>query len=76
MNSERLIPPGDVRDVEGLRVTWSIVIAVASLFIGVGVLILAIAANRSDLVTWSTGLISAIAGSAISYGFTGHRRSS
>lgn len=74
LNSETLIPPGKVRDVEGLRVTWSIIIAVMSLLIGVAFLSVSLCLNHPELVTWSTGLISAIAGSAISYGFTGQRR--
>lgn len=69
IGSELLIPKGRMTDHEGFRTTWSIVIAVfslvlASLFLGVGVY-----ANRNDLVTWATSLISGIAGAAISYGF-------
>ena len=74
INSSRVIPPGNVVDVEGFRTTWSIVIAVMSLVIALGILVTAIIVNRSDLITWATGLISAIAGSAISYGFTGKSR--
>ena len=74
IDSENVIPRGDVRDVEGFRTTWSIVISAASLGVGVVFLAVAILLNRPELVTWSTGLISAIAGSAISYGFTGKAR--
>ena len=74
IESANVIPRGNVRDVEGFRTTWSIALSAASLAVGVAFLGVAIALNRTELVTWSTGLISAIAGSAISYGFTGKGR--
>jgi len=74
LRSTNLIPPGNVVDVEGFRTTWSVIIAVLSLGIAVAILITAILLQRQDLVTWATGLISAIAGSAISYGFTNRHR--
>jgi hypothetical protein len=75
IQSKAVIPLGNVSDVEGFRTTWSIIIAVMALLIAVGTLIAAISFDKAELVTWSTGLISAIAGSAISYGFTGKHRS-
>ncbi len=69
IESTSVIERGKVRDVEGLRIVWSIAIAVMALVIAVAILLVGIFQDKSDLTTWATSLISAIAGAAISYGF-------
>ena len=67
--SATVLTPGDVSDVEVLKTGWAITIAVIALIIGFISLVLAVCFNRPDLLTWSTGLISAVTGSALTYGF-------
>lgn len=69
IESDHVIRRSEVTDVEAIKTKWSIGIAVAALVIGTGTLIAALYFNRPDLTAWATGLISAIAGSALTYGF-------
>lgn len=69
IQSDRVLRRGEVADVETIKIKWSIAIAVAALLIGTGTLIVAVVYNKVDLIAWATGLISAITGSALTYGF-------
>jgi len=60
---------GSVSDVETIKIKWSIILAAASLAIGTAALFWSMYNDETDVQTWATGLISAIAGAAISYGF-------
>ncbi len=60
-------------EVESFKARASIWIAVASLIIACIILALAAYKGNLELQTWATGLISAIAGAAISYGFASRR---
>lgn len=75
IRSQSVIHTGDVDrvEIEAFRVKASIVIAVASLLIACGVLGIAAYKGSSELQSWATGLISAIAGAAITYGFNSRR---
>jgi hypothetical protein len=69
IKSDRVLRRSEVTDVDAIKTKWSIGIAVTALMIGTGALIAAVIYNRPELTSWATGLISAIAGSAITYGF-------
>ena len=58
---------------EIIKIKASIWITVSALFIACLILGAAVYMKNSELQTWATGLISAIAGAAISYGFAGRR---
>jgi hypothetical protein len=75
IKSENVIHTGDVDrvEIERFKAKASIWIAVASLVIACGILGIAAYKGNSELQTWATGLISAIAGAAISYGFNSRR---
>jgi hypothetical protein len=75
IRSNELIHKGDVDrvEIETFKTKASIVIACLSLAIASIVLAVAAYNGNSELQTWATGLISAIAGAAISYGFNGRR---
>ena len=57
-------PPGEMYKIKA-----SIWLTGGSLFVGIAVLCFAAWRGSTDLQTWATGLISSIAGAAISYGF-------
>ena len=75
IKSENVIHTGDVErvELEAFRIKASIWIAVASLVIACVILGIAAYKGRPELQSWATGLISAIAGAAISYGFNSRR---
>lgn len=58
-----------VHDIDVLKVKASIVLAYGAMLIGVIALVCSAKYNIEGLQTWATGLISAIVGAAISYGF-------
>lgn len=64
-----VIEKGSVGDVETTRVRWSIGLTVLTMIIATGALFYSVVYSVDGLQTWATGLISAIAGAAISYGF-------
>ncbi len=77
IKSNEVIHTGDVdhvqTKVEIIKVTASICIAVTSLLIACAVLAVAAYRVNTELQTWATGLISGIAGAAITYGFNSRR---
>jgi hypothetical protein len=77
IRSNEVIHKGDVDKVETkgeiIKIKASITIAVTSLLISCGVLGLAAYTGNTELQTWATGLISGIAGAAITYGFNSRR---
>lgn len=75
IESENVLRRGAVTNVEQIKTKWSIFIAVASLVIGSATLVAAVATGRTDLIAWATGLISSIAGSALTYGFNSKSQS-
>ena len=70
IESSDVLDRGAVGDVETIKVRWSIIIAVVSLAIATTALFWAMYTDETDVQTWATGLISAVSGAAISYGFT------
>lgn len=69
INSDDVLAFGSVTDVETIKVKWSIILAALSLAIATAALFWSMYSRQTDVQTWATGLISAIAGAAISYGF-------
>jgi predicted cobalt transporter CbtA len=72
IDSNQVLDKGEVEKVnthEIMKVKASIAIAWASLAIGFAVLAIGAYYGKSELQTWATGLISGIAGAAITYGF-------
>jgi hypothetical protein len=72
--TDRVLKRGDVADVDVIKVRASLWVTFTTLVIATGALIVAAYSGKSDLQTWATGLISAIAGAAISYGFTSRKQ--
>jgi hypothetical protein len=76
IRSNEVIHKGDVEvETRGeiIKIKASIAIAMASLFIACSILGLAAYTGNSELQTWATGMISGIAGAAITYGFNSRR---
>jgi hypothetical protein len=77
IRSKEVLHSGDVDRVETrgeiIKIKASIAIAAASLAIACAILGLALYRGNSELQTWATGSISAIAGAAITYGFNSRR---
>jgi len=77
IQSNEVIHRGDVDRVETrgeiIKIRASIAIAVLSLLIACAVLAMSAFQGSSELQNWATGLISAIAGAAITYGFNSRR---
>jgi hypothetical protein len=75
--SDQVLHRGTVGRVDSptdiMRVKAALVITVIALVIGVGTLMVSAANDNNQLQAWATGLISAIAGAAISYGFNSQR---
>ena len=78
IRADEVIEPGGVTRVETpgelLRIKASVIIASASLLIGVSFLIAALALDDTVLKSWATGLISLIVGAAIGFVFSGNSR--
>jgi hypothetical protein len=68
--SDRVLPDREVRSVDFVKIKASLFIVYISLAIAAVVLGLSVWFSDSDLRSWATGLISSIAGAALSYGFT------
>lgn len=77
IRSNEVIHKGDVDRVETrgeiIKIKASIFIAATSLLIACAILGLSGYTGNSDLQSWATGLISGIAGAAITYGFNSRR---
>ena len=76
INSNDVIHKGDIGvETKGeiIKIKASIWITVGALVIASLILGLAIYMKNSELQTWATGLISAVSGAAISYGFAGRK---
>lgn len=77
IRSNEVIHKGDVDRVETkgeiIKIKASVTIASASLLIATVILVIAANGGNSELQTWATGLVSGIAGAAITYGFNSRR---
>lgn len=77
IRSDELIVKGEVDRVdlrlEALKVRASVLFTAAGLLAGIVIVIWSAFTDNSDLQTWATGLVSAIIGAAISYGFSAKR---
>ena len=62
-----------VESVETIRIMWAIRITLASLAIATAALFFGIYMGADSLQNWATGLISAVAGAAITYGFNSRK---
>jgi hypothetical protein len=76
INSNDVIHRGDIgveSKGEIIKIKASIWITVAALVIASLILTAAIYTKNSELQTWAMGVISAVVGAAISYGFAGRK---
>jgi hypothetical protein len=77
IRSNDVIHRGDIGGVETrgeiIKIKASIWITFGALVVACLILLFSIYMKSSELQTWSTGLISMIAGAAISYGFAGRK---
>lgn len=69
INVRDVLPDESVSSVETIRVMWAIRIALIALGIATAALFYDLYQETENLQSWATGLISAIAGAAITYGF-------
>lgn len=77
LQSTRILHRGAVDRVETrgemMKIKASIFVAAGALAVGCAVLGLAAYTGNSGLQSWATGLISAVTGAAISFGFNGRQ---
>lgn len=70
IESGKVITRNEVEGVDLVKVKASLKIAYTALAIASTVLIVSMFTHEADLRSWATGLISSIAGAALTYGFT------
>lgn len=70
IDSGAVITKNEVEGVDLVKVRASLKIAYIALGIATVVLIASMYTHEADLRSWATGLISSIAGAALTYGFT------